>query len=61
MSILKKITNLKKLPLDANLSKEVFVDTLQSLVEWGNSASPVFTMVNVFQKFCFTYLFYVVF
>jgi hypothetical protein len=48
MSILKKITNLKKLPLDANLSKEVFVDTLQSLVEWGNSASPVFAMVNVF-------------
>ena len=47
MSTLKKITNLRKLPLDGNLSKEVFVDMLQSLVDWGNSTSPVFPMVTI--------------
>ena len=47
MSTLRKITNLKKLAVDDSVSKETFSEIVQSLVDWGNSASPVFTMVRI--------------
>ena len=46
ITTLKKITNLKKLSVDDSVSKETFSEMVQSLVDWGNSASPVFAMVR---------------
>lgn len=45
VSTLKKITNLKKLPIDESLSSESYLQMLHSLIEWANSSSPVLPML----------------